>query len=63
MADRVDAEMDAVKLAARTTPARRGRAYPCRAQILGPDQSMLPGRDLGEERVGWCRSVAAGAIV
>jgi hypothetical protein len=54
--------MDAVKLAALASAARRRRAHTGRTQILGPDQSMLPGRDLGEKLVTCDRSVAGGAI-
>jgi hypothetical protein len=63
MADRIDAQMDAVKLAARPSPTRRARAHPGGTEVLRPYQPVLPTRDLRQLRVGWCRSVAAGAIV
>ena len=63
MSDRVNAQMDAVKLAARPATARSRRADTGGTKVLSRNKTVLPSRQFSEERVGWCRSVAAGAIV
>jgi hypothetical protein len=63
MTYRVYAQMDAVKLAACSATARGGRADPGGTEVLSSHEPVLSTRNFGETQVGWCRSVAGGAIV